>query len=93
MSKRIISLIIEDINACIETIEVYTRDLSFDDFVNDRKTYEATLFNFHIIGEATAQIPTDYKATHPEIHWLELKSFRNKLIHEYLELTIKLFGI
>lgn len=83
MSKRITLLILEDIYACIETIETYTSNISFDQFINNRQTYEATLFNFHIIGEAASQIPKEFKEANPQVDWNDVKSFRNKLIHEY----------
>ena len=45
--------------------------------------YEATLWNFGIIGEAVSQTPSDYKLLHPEIEWVKIKDYRNILIHEY----------
>jgi|ERR1035437_173563 uncharacterized protein with HEPN domain len=83
MSKRIILFLLQDILACIETIGSYTNGVSYDQFINDIKTYQATLFNFHIIGEASAQIPKEYKVENSHINWNEVKAFRNKLIHEY----------
>lgn len=83
MSKRNISFLLQDILACILTIEGYILPLSYEQFINDTKTYQATLFNFHIIGEAAAQLPKDYKIENCQINWDEVKAFRNKLIHEY----------
>ena len=83
MSKRITKLLLEDIHDCINSIETYTENVSFENFINDRKTYEATLFNFHLLGEAASQIPNDLKLKHPDIEWSEIIAFRNKLIHEY----------
>ena len=83
MSKRNSTFLLQDILSSIKIIEDYTKSLSFEEFVNDIKTYQATLFNFHIIGEAAAQLSKNYKTGNPQINWDEIKAFRNKLIHEY----------
>jgi len=42
MSRRDIRLYLEDILDSAEAIKKFTKDLSFEDFINDRKTYSAT---------------------------------------------------
>ncbi|MCF8096147.1 MAG: DUF86 domain-containing protein, partial [Desulfobacteraceae bacterium] len=39
--------------------------------------------NFEIIGEATAHIPEEISAAHPEIPWQDMRDMRNILAHEY----------
>jgi len=43
-------LFIEDIVHCIEKIESYTGNLSFDDFSENDMTVDAVIRNFEIIG-------------------------------------------
>jgi len=49
-----------------------------------RLTYDATLRNLELIGEATTHIPDVIRSSHPEIPWRMIIAMRNQLIHGYL---------
>ena len=53
-------------------------------FVADDLTYDATLRNLEILGEAATRIPDEVRETHGEIPWRALIGTRNRLIHAYL---------
>ena len=61
MSKREWKLFIEDIVESIRLIKNYVENMGFDDFKNDRKTIDAVVRNFEIIGEASRFIPDEIK--------------------------------
>jgi uncharacterized protein with HEPN domain len=90
MSERIPSLYVKDILNCIERIQLYTSDYSFNDFTANFRTVEACLYNFHIIGEAVTKLPENIKDAEPHVPWKLIKGMRNRLIHEYFgtDLTI-----
>ena len=52
MSKRKFELYVEDILDSIGAIEQFTNDISYEEFLSDRKTYSATIREYIIIGEA-----------------------------------------
>ncbi len=83
MSKRVPSIVINDILSCIDHITTYTTGLTFDDFASNFMVIEACLYNIQIIGEAVAQLPDDVKNNNPNIPWSLIKGMRNRLIHEY----------
>ena len=83
MSKRVPSIVINDILSCIDHLTTYTANLSFDDFIINFMVIEACLYNIQIIGEAVAQLPDDVKNNNPQIPWPLIKGMRNRLIHEY----------
>lgn len=83
MSKRVPSIVINDILYCIDHITSYTTNLSFEDFASNFMVIEACLYNIQIIGEAVAQLPDDVKNNNPTIPWSLIKGMRNRLIHEY----------
>lgn len=83
MSKRDIKLLLEDIAEAVNKITVYTRGMSYNDFIADDKTIDAVVRNFEIIGEAANRISEDYKIQHPEIEWRQIIGLRNRVIHEY----------
>ncbi len=45
----------------------YTAGLSKAEFVADSRTYDATLRNLELIGEAARNIPEEVRSAHPEI--------------------------
>jgi uncharacterized protein with HEPN domain len=47
-------------------------------------TYDATLRNLELIGEAATHIPDEVRTTNPDIPWRLVIATRNRLIHAYL---------
>lgn len=62
----------------------YTEGLDQTGFVASGLTYDATLRNLELIGEAATHIPDDVRDDHPEIPWRMIIATRNRLIHGYL---------
>jgi len=63
---------------------IYTDGIDQADFVASRITYDATLRNLELIGEAANHIPDDIRTAHPEIPWRILIAIRNQPINSYL---------
>ena len=83
MSERKPSAIIKDILKCIEHIQLYTTNLSFNEFSSNFMAIEACLYNIRVIGEAVSKLPEDVKENERQIPWALIKGMRNRLIHEY----------
>ena len=83
MSKRNPKLLVEDILESCHKIMDYTKDYSFEEFVEDPKTIDAVIRNFEIIGEAANRLPEDFKDLHQDIDWFRIRGFRNRLVHDY----------
>jgi uncharacterized protein with HEPN domain len=45
--------------------------------------------NFAVIGEAAKNIPDSIKQEHPEVEWKKMTGMRDKLIHEYHGISLK----
>ncbi len=84
MSKRDSKLLIIDILESIEKIKKYTKDLSYETFVNDSKTLDAVIRNFEIIGEAANRLPSEFKDKYLLIDWFRIIGFRNRIVHDYM---------
>jgi uncharacterized protein with HEPN domain len=83
MSKRALTLLLEDMIEAGLKIKKYTASHSFDEFVKDEKTVDAVVRNLEIIGEAANRIDEVYKHTHAHIAWFRLRGLRNRIVHEY----------
>ncbi len=49
---------------------------------------QSVLYNFVIIGKATANIPEEIKQQHPEIPWRIMTGMRNVMAHEYFQINL-----
>jgi len=74
---------IDDILVCIGNIRRYTSDMGSEDFKASQLTIDAVIHNFQIIGEASSHIPLKIQKQYPQIAWIEMRSMRNILVHEY----------
>lgn len=64
--------------------------VEFEDFVKDRKTYDAVLRNLEIIGEPSMHVPIEIKNKYKEIDWLGMQGLINRITHEYFGLSYKI---
>ena len=83
------TLFYNDILESIEAIFDYVKGLEFEDFETDRKTYQAVIREFEIIGEATKHILNDARECSPDIPWRSIIDFRNVISHEYFGIRLK----
>lgn len=88
MSKREDSAILKDIREAIERILSYSKNLDYDDFVNDFRTQDAIIRNIEILGEAAKLLSKEVKSNYPNIPWKDIAGTRNKLIHDYFGVNI-----
>ena len=65
----------------------YTNGLDQAAFVADWRTYDATLRNLELIGEAATHIPLEVRKGHPDIPWHAIVGIRNRLAHGYLSIS------
>ena len=88
MSKREWKLFVEDILESVEKIEEYVKDMTPDGFKQDRKTTDAVVRNFEIIGEASRYIPDDIKIKFQNVDWKAIVGLRNRIAHEYFGISL-----
>ena len=53
----------------------------------DELTYDATLRNLELIGEAATHIPSEVRDAYPDIPWHAIVGTRNRLAHSYLSIS------
>lgn len=90
MSNRSQLLYCQDILESGAAIQSYVQDVTCDVFVQDRMRYSAVIREFEIIGEAVGKLPAELKDDHPDIHWQDIKDFRNILAHEYFGVDLEI---
>jgi len=83
MPKRGDKEFLLDIIEAIKRIEVYTKELSYQDFLQKIETQDAVVRNFEIIGEAVKNISKNLKTKYNNLQWKEIAGMRDKVIHFY----------
>jgi uncharacterized protein with HEPN domain len=83
MSKREINLLIGDMLESATKIFVYTKGMTYEQFLIDSKTKDAVVRNFEIIGEAANRLPEEFRLSHTAIDWQRIRGLRNRIVHEY----------
>jgi uncharacterized protein with HEPN domain len=76
----------------IERIDLYIADMSEVAFLEDRKTQDAVIRNFEIIGEAAHNIEryhTQFASAHSEIPWSVVYTMRNRVSHGYFQVDLE----
>ncbi|MGI8602093.1 MAG: HepT-like ribonuclease domain-containing protein [Verrucomicrobiales bacterium] len=90
MSKRDPALLLEDMRAALEKIARYTAGMQRAAFLADEKTVDAVVRNLEIIGEASKQVPEEFKALHPALPWSQMAGLRNRIVHDYAGIDLEL---
>ena len=78
---------VQDMIEFSEKVLSYTEGLDQDAFIADGLTYDATLRNLELIGEAATHIPSEVREAYPGIPWHAMVGTRNRLAHSYLSIS------
>jgi len=68
----------------------FVRGMDFAGLVGDRKTQSAVIHQFLVLGEAAKQLSDAFKAAHPEMPWNDMARMRDKLVHHYREVKLRI---
>ena len=89
MTKRDLSVYIQDIIDSIEKIEEYTTGITEDEFMKNSQVHDAVLRRLEIVGEAVKKVPPSVRGKHPQVPWKKIAGLRDVLIHEYFGVSGK----
>ncbi|MCX6251927.1 MAG: DUF86 domain-containing protein [Bacteroidetes bacterium] len=71
------------LDECTFVVHSVPDNVSFDDFMTDEEKKRAIVRSLEIIGEATKNIPVDFKLKYTGIEWKQMSGMRDRLIHDY----------
>lgn len=83
MHKEPKELLKHILDECFYIISV-TENYNFEDFFADETLKRAIVRSLEIIGEATKNISTDFKAKWSSVEWKNMAGMRDRLIHDYM---------
>jgi len=68
----------------------FCENLNYQTFSEDIKTQSSVLYQIIIIGEAVNRLSPEFIQTHPEIPINPMRGMRNRVVHEYKEVDLKI---
>jgi len=86
---------IDHIQQAATDVRSFVEGLSKDDFLSDKRTQQAVIMSFIIIGEAATKIMEGYALftqTHPEVPWRNMRGMRNRMAHGYFDINLEVVG-
>jgi uncharacterized protein with HEPN domain len=88
--SRHLSLYLNDIIESIERIQKYAFNISYEQLIEDEKTFDAIVHNLMIIGEAVKQVPDELRKEYLQIPWREIAGMRDIITHTYFRINSRL---
>jgi uncharacterized protein with HEPN domain len=80
-------LYLEDIQQSCAKVLRFTAGLSFEQFKQDDRTYDAVLRNLEIIGEAAKNVPDEIRQRFSFVEWRKISGFRDLAAHQYFSIS------
>jgi uncharacterized protein with HEPN domain len=69
----------------------YVEGMAMDEFLQDKRTQQAVIFNLMILGEAATRLLKEhgeFLAGYPVVPWSSMKGMRNRLAHGYFDIDL-----
>lgn len=89
MPRREVLLLEEMIDAA-EQAQRLAAGYDVEGLQADRQRREALLWNFTVLGEAAAQLDSDFKAAHSHVNWARPSQLRNRIVHGYWSVDLEI---
>jgi uncharacterized protein with HEPN domain len=84
MSRSPLDYLQHILDECTFILVATPETISFVDFSSDEEKKRAIVRSLEIIGEATKNIPIDFKLRWASVEWKQMSGMRDRLIHDYL---------
>lgn len=74
----------------INNIEEFVNGISRESFMKNKEKQSAVVRQIEIIGEASKNLPENFKKEHSEVSWKEIIGSRDKIIHHYFGVDLEI---
>ncbi len=74
----------------IEKVLAYCKKHTYETFSADSMLVEACVFNLSQLGELCHNVSDEFTKEHPEIPWNEMYGLRNRIVHNYDGVNLRL---
>ena len=74
---------LEHMADAIKDIESFTKGLTKSQFLKNKLRQSAVIRQLEIIGEASKNLPENFRENYSEVEWKKIAGTRDKIIHHY----------
>lgn len=70
----------------------FVQGMSLADFMADKRTQQAVIMSFIIIGEAATKVMNaypDFIQAHKQVPWQSMRNMRNRMAHGYFDINLE----
>ncbi|EAZ89243.1 HepT-like ribonuclease domain-containing protein [Crocosphaera chwakensis] len=86
--KRSLKDSLRDILKYATIIQEQTMNLSFEEFEENEERILSVMMSFAIIGEASKNIPDEFRCLYPQMEWRKMTGMRDKIVHDYSQVRL-----
>lgn len=83
-------IIVQKMLGYVSKVMAYCDGYSYERFSEDSMLVEACVFNLSQLGELCHAADDDFVQEHPEIPWREMYGLRNRIVHDYEGVNLRL---
>ncbi len=77
-----------DMLIAAQRIQVFIAGMTEDAFMMNDLVQSAVLHQVAILGEAAKRVSVEFRARHPQVAWAALAGLRNRIVHEYDDISL-----
>ena len=70
----------------------FTRDLTKEEFLTDKRTQRAVVMSLMIVGDAAGKVVDqfpEFAQAQPAVPWASMRGMRNRIAHGYLNINLE----
>ncbi len=95
MPEKTVMKYLEDIRDYSQKAINYLNDITYDEFLKDNKTIDATIRTIEVVGEAATKIKnmpnsSNFFEKYNSVDWKEAVRMRNRIIHGYEDIDLEI---
>src|SRR3990167_7677965 len=79
---------LEHMMDAVKDIESFTKGLTKSKFLKNKLRQSAVIRQLEIIGEASKNLPANFREERREIEWKKISGTRDKIIHHYFGIDL-----
>ena len=83
-------IFVEHIIENINDIELFTKKVNKNEFLENKEKQNAVIRSLEIIGEAVKNIPLRIRSKYPKVAWRGIAGTRDKITHHYFGIDLEL---
>ena len=88
MPKRVPKVLIEEMLEAVTNSLDFVEGQTWDSFCASKLITSAVIRQLEVLGEAAKLVPDEIKEKSSELPWRAMTGLRNRLIHEYFDVSL-----